>query len=820
MIKNYFKIAFRGFRKHKLFTFINIVGLSIGITAALVIYLIVQFDFTFDNFHKDSDRVYRVVTDYSFSGEKGYNNGVTMALPGAAKTEATGLDIVAPYYLMGSVRANVPNGSKTPAKIKDVQLIFADQNFFKIFDFKWLAGSAATSLKDPGQVVLTTKQAKIYFPKLDYSEMIGRGIIYDDSIKATVSGIIVPFSKNSDFAFHDIVSYISGTTQSYLKPNFNWSNWTNTSSSSQLFVKLSSGTTPGAVERQFNAMLRKHHPRTAAEKNSTQDFKLQPLAAIHFDQIYGGMDGMRTASKTTLYGLLGIAAFLLILGCINFINLTTAQASQRAKEIGIRKTMGGSRAELIMQFLSETFLITLLAVIIAVALCPLVLKLFSDFIPPGVTETYHFQPALLIFLLLLIVVVSLLSGFYPAIVLSSYQPVQVLKGQSANSTGKTRGAWLRKSLTVTQFVIAQFFIMATLLVSKQIYYATHKNLGFKQDAIVFVSTPWKAKPEAKKVFLEKIKAIPQIALISVGSSPPSSNNTMSTSVIYSNGKQEISTDIQQKYADANYLKLYQIKLLAGRNITEADTASGFLVNETYAKIIGFKKAGDAVGTVVKYNGNDKNMRIIGVVADFHQKSLHAPIKPLLITHYTTYNNGTFHLALTPQTQGGNEWKTAINGIEKAWKQVYPDDDFEYKFFDESIAKFYTAEQNTGKLLNWATGLSIFISCLGLLGLAIYTTTQRTKEIGVRKVLGASVTQIVTLLSTELIWLILLAFVLVTPIAWFAMHKWMEGFADRTNISWWIFALSGAAMLGAALLTLSFQTVKAAVANPVKSLRSE
>lgn len=820
MLKNYFKIALRTFRKHKLFTAINVVGLSIGISAALVIYLIVHFDLTFDKFHKDQERIYRVVTDYSFSGEKGYNNGVTMALPPAARTEATGIEVVAPYYLFGSVRANVANGSKSTDKIKDVQLIFADKDFFKLFNYKWLIGSPEVSLKNPGQVVLNTKQAKVYFPSSTYSEMLGREIVYDDSIKATVSGIIEPFKQNSDFNFHDIVSYSTGTTNHYLKPYFDWSNWTNTSSSSQLFVKLMPQTNPKALEKQLNAMLQKHHPRTAAEKNSTQDFKLQPLADIHFDQVYGGMDGIRTVSKTTLYGLLGIAAFLLILACINFINLTTAQSSQRAKEIGIRKTMGGSRRELIMQFLSETFLITLLAIIISVAACPFVLRLFSDFIPQGVINSYGFQPELAGFLVVLLVIVSLLSGFYPAIVLSSYQPVQVLKGQSVNSTSNTRGAWLRKSLTVTQFVIAQFFIMATLLVSKQIYYATHKNLGFKKDAIVFINTPWKAKTDAKKIFLEKIKAIPQIAMVSVGSAPPSSNNTNSTSVIYNNGKQEISTDIQQKFADANYLKIYQIKLLAGRNITEADTSSGFLVNETYTKVLGFKNPADAVGTVVKYNGNDKNMRILGVVADFHQKSLHAPIKPLLITHYTTYNNGTFHLALNPQTPGGDEWKRAIASMQKAWKEVYPDDDFDYKFFDESIAKFYTSEQNTSKLLSWATGLSIFISCLGLLGLAIYTTTQRTKEIGVRKVLGASVTQIVRLLSKELIWLIVLAFIIVTPIAYYAMHKWMENFSDRTVISWWIFALSGSGLLCTALFTLSFQTIKAALANPVRSLRSE
>jgi putative ABC transport system permease protein len=824
MIKNYFKIALRGFRKHKLFTLINIVGLSIGISAALVIYLIVHFDFTFDKFHKDSDRIYRVTTDYSFAGEVGHNSGVTMALPAAARTEATGIDIVAPFYIYGETTVLIPNGTAADNKIKKQDgIIFTDENYFNLINYKWISGSAKTSLKAPNQVVLTSTQAKIYFPKLNYGDMIGKQIIYDDSVKTTVSGIVEPLKDRTDFAYHDFISYISGSTDKYLKDNFELTQWGNTNSASQLFIKLSAKASAAQVEKQLNVMLKKHDPPKPENKGSTQDFHLQPLETIHFDQVYGGMDGVRTANKTTLYGLLVIAAFLLILGCINFINLTTAQASQRAKEIGIRKTMGSTRGQLIMQFLSETFLITLFAVIVSVALAPVILKLFVSFIPEGVKVNYLQQPDLFIFLFILVVVVSVLSGFYPALMLSGYKPVQVLKNQVQSGSSKSRSAWLRKSLTVTQFVIAQFFIMATLLVSKQIYYALHKDLGFKKDAIVNISTPFKQiNTNKQQVFMDKISAIPQIEMISVGGAPPSSGNTNSTTVTYKDGKKEVKTDLQQKFADENYLKVYQIKLLAGRNLKPTDTVGGggVVINNTYAKILGFRNPADAVGKVLDYN--EKKREIIGVTADFYQRSLHSPIKPLaiLIPGSNKWNNRTFHIALKAQTAGGDEWKKAIAGVEKAWKTIYPEDDFEYNFYDENIAKFYTAEQNTSKLLTWATGLSIFISCLGLLGLAIYTTTQRTKEIGVRKVLGATVAQIVTLLSTELIWLIVLAFVLVTPLAYWAMHKWMENFADRTTISWWIFALSGSGMLMAALVTLSFQTIKAAIANPVRSLRSE
>ncbi|MBD1384989.1 ABC transporter permease [Mucilaginibacter rigui] len=822
MIKSYFKIALRGFRRHKLFTLINVVGLSIGISAALVIYLIVHFDFTFDKFHKDSDRIYRVTTNYSFAGEVGYNNGVTMALPGAVKTEATGVDIVAPFYIYGQQDVIIPDGPVANHKLKKQEgIVFADEQYFNLIHYDWLAGSAKTSLKRPNQVVLTSAQAKIYFPKLEYSEMIGKQVIYDDSLKTTVSGVVAPITENTDFLFHDFISYITGTSDHYIKDQFDMTQWGNTNSASQLFIKLSDKASSAQVEKQLNVMLKAHNPPKPEDKGNSSGFHLQALNEIHFDQQYGGMDGVRTANKTTLYGLLVIAAFLLVLGCINFINLTTAQASQRAKEIGIRKTMGSKRSQLIIQFLSETFLITLFAVIISIALAPVILKLFADFVPQGISANVFKQPGLIIFLIVLTIGVSILSGFYPALVLSGYKPVSVLKNQASNNNSKTRNAWLRKSLTVTQFVIAQFFIMATILVSKQIYYALHKDLGFKKDAIVNISTPYKSiNTNKQQVFMNKLIAIPQIELISVGGAAPSSNNTNSTTVTYTDGKKEIKTDLQQKFADENYLKVYKIKLLAGRNLMQADTSGNIVINNTYAKVLGFRTPDKALGKLLDYNG--KKREIVGVTVDFYQKSLHSPIKPLaiLMPVHNKWNNRTFHIAFKPQTAGGNEWKTGISSMEKIWKEIYPDDDFEYAFYDESIAKFYNAEQHTSTLLTWATGLSILISCLGLLGLAIYTTGQRTKEIGVRKVLGATVTQIVTLLSTELMWLIGLAFVLVTPLAYYAMQKWMENFADRTTISWWIFALSGVGMLLLALVTLSFQTVKAAVANPVSSLRSE
>ncbi|HTI61814.1 FtsX-like permease family protein [Mucilaginibacter sp.] len=813
MFKNYLKTALRSFRRHKLFTFINIIGLAIGISAALVIFLIVDYDFTFNKNFREGDRIYRVVTDYAFQGEPFYNSGVCGPLPEAAKNEVTGLDAVAPLY---NLNYKVTIQAKTPAKFKNQDVVYADKTYFALFPRQWLAGSVKNALNAPFQVVLSSKQAQKYFPSLAYDQIIGRQVVYEDTIRTTVTGIVAEPEGNTDLAFHDFISYGTMNSISDLKKQL--TSWGGTTSSSQVFVKLGVKTSASNIVKQLNAILLKNRPELNKPGGYKPTFVMQPLSDLHFNAHYGAFD-KPVANKTTLYLLIAVASFLLLLGCINFINLTTAQASERAKEIGIRKTMGSNRGQIITQYLSETFLVTLLAVTISIILAPFILKLFADFISPDIKFNLLKHPVLIGFMIVLTIVVSFVSGFYPALVLSKFRPVQVLKNQAYTGTNKTRNAWLRKSLTVTQFIIAQFFIMATVLVSKQIHYALHKDMGFRKDAIVNIFMPYNLKNKGlKDVYTEKIKQLPQVDLVSRGGDIPSTNGWSSNDVTYRDGKKEIRSELYNKAGDENYIKVYHIKLLAGRNVQLSDTATAMLVNENYAHLIGFRNAPDAVGKFVEFGNTDKR-QIVGIFADFHQASLHAPIKPMAIFPQN-YNSDGLHIALKPETAGGNEWKAATSAMETQWKQLFPDDDFQYSFFDESIAKMYTKEQQISKLLTWAMGLSIFISCLGLLGLAMFTTGARTKEIGVRKVLGATVSQIVTLLSTELVLLVLLAFVIVTPLAWYAMGKWIQNFADHTAVSWWVFALSGGGMLLTALLTLSFQTIKAAVANPVKSLRSE
>ena len=818
MLKNYFLVALRNFWRNRTFSLINILGLSIGISASLVIFLIVSYDLGFDHFEPNGDRVYRIVSDFVFQGEPYHNSGVCYPLPEAIKKELTGLDLVATFSTADNfdkVTVAYPDAQHPAVFRKQTDISFADTGYCSLLGYTWLAGSPTTALSQPYQTVLTESSAKKYFPGLSNSQILGQRLTLADTITTTVTGILKDITKRTDFNFKTLVSYSTLTTPRLQPQGF--SEWGSTSSTSQLFVRAKPGTTREALIAKLKAVYLAHN-KPDPKDNSSTAFMPQPLSDLHFNTTYGAFDnGGGYVHKPTLYGLLAVGAFLLVLACINFINLTTAQAAQRAKEIGIRKTMGGRRGQLAFQFLNETFLLTVMATALSIALAPLLLKVFSDFIPKELHFSLTRQPEIIPFLLTLIIAVSLLSGIYPALVLSGYKPVLVLKNQAFSGTTKTRAAWLRKSLTVSQFVIAQVFIIATILVGRQISYALNKDLGFKKDAIISVGTSWIRPKTQRDVFLQKLKAIPGIALISHSAAPPASGGTNTTIAKYKDGKKEVQTEVQYLLADTNYLRLFHLNLLAGANITQCDTTNAIIINENYAHILGFPDARKAVGKQVNWNSID--VRIVGVVADFHQASLHKPIKPLAITNGIN-DAHNFDIALQPQNAGGTAWKTTIAQIETAYKALYPEDDFSPQFFDETIAQFYTKEKNTSRLLAWATGLAIFISCLGLLGLVIYITNQRTKEIGIRKVIGATVLQIIALLSKDFLQLIGLAILIAWPIAWWGGQKWLENFAYKTTLSWWIFAAGAAALLFVATVILCLRTLKAATANPVAALRSE
>lgn len=821
MFKTFLKTGLRNFQRNKVFSLINISGLAIGLSAALVIYLIVQRDFSFDKFHKDGDRIFRVTSTIKFPDLTIHNSGLPLPTYKAVLNEATGLEAAAHFETLNEAKVTIisNDGKPNTSFKKQKERIAADNNYFKIFKYEWLAGSEKSSLTNPNQLVLTEDRAKVYFGNIPVSEIPGRTIIYDDSVACTVSGIVKSLKENTDFNFQEFLS-LATIQQSNFNSQYGWEEWGNINSSSQLFVKLLPAHKPAELEKQLAVIRDKYRTKDKENPNKKDDTQhnLQALSDIHFNADYDAF-GNPVAHKPTLYGLLAVAAFLLLLGCINFINLTTAQASKRAKEIGIRKTMGSSKTALIRQFLGESFTLTLIATLFCIVLTPFILKIFADFIPAGIGFDSLGKPHVIVFIILLMLTVTFIAGIYPAFFLTRFQPVMVLKNQVISSSTGSK-AWLRKILTTAQFIIAQFLVIATLIVGKQIHYSMNKDLGYNKEAIVTFNTRWNffsdKEDNRRFVLLDKLRAIPDIQMVSLAGPAPASNGTSSSTFKVQTPEKMVETMVELKTADSSYFNLYGLKLLAGKHISPSDTLREYVINETYARFLGFKNPADAVGQFVERNWK---VPIVGVVADFHPRSTQSVIKPLA---FSSAKNSSYTMhVLLPKTAGSTDkWKSTIAKIEKEYKAIYPDDDFTLSFFDETIAAFYKSEQNISRLLKWATGLCIFISCLGLLGLVIFTTSQRTKEIGIRKVLGATVVQIITLLSKDLLMLVVLAFVIAAPVAAYVMHGWLQDYSYRTDMSWWVFAATVVGMLLIALITLSLRTIKSASENPVNALRSE
>ena len=802
---HYLKPSFRNLLKKKVITSINILGLSIGISAALVIYLIVQYDYSFDRYEPDGSRIYRIV----YHAENIDNAGVPVPLP-QSLSPVTGIGKLT--FLMGmndmGTKVIVPQyQNKAPVVFrKQDKFVFADSNYFSIFPHQWLAGGPAVSMIFPNRLVLAESLAKRYFPNLSLPEIMGRTLIIDDSIRTVVSGIVKDLTAKTDFDHEAFVSLATVQASMGLRADHQWEDWGSINSVNQVILKLSPGVTASQVAKQISGIYKQH---TSGEDKSSM--QLQPLDDIHFNEHLEGK-----VSKSILVDLTLLAVFILLLGSINFINLSTAQASERAKEIGMRKILGSSKSQLVVRCLSETFLLTIIATLFSLLITPLLIKGFTGFIPEGLNVGRLWQPYTFLFLVILIGVVGFFSGIYPALVLTAIKPLSVTKNQTLSAAGNNRRVWLRQTLTVTQFVIAQVFIIGVLVVNRQIHYAMQKDLGFRKDAIVnfYVPFDWLHPNNKKFVLRDKLRSIPDIQAVTLGGQPPAIGGFMTTGVEYYDGKKELKLPVDARNGDTAFISFYHIRVMAGRNVLPSDSGRQYLVNETLARMLGFRHPADAVGHSLG-RGKDA-VTIAGVMADFNLASIRTAIHPLVFWYDQKYGY-VMHVALS--SSPGN-WNKAIAKMQLAWREVYPDQDFDYQFLDKTIQGFYQQEQQLSKLLSWAAGVAILISCLGLLGLVIFTANQRTKEIGIRKVLGASVAQIIALLSKDLVRLVVIAFVIAVPFAWWATHQWLQNFAYHTELSWWLFAIGGISMLAIALLILSLRAGKAALANPVNCLRTE
>jgi putative ABC transport system permease protein len=807
MFKNYLKAAFRNFKKNKITTVINVLGLSIGISAALIIFMLVEYDYSFDKYEPDANRIYRIVSD----GNGWKNSGVPVPAHQAVQQNVSGIQTTALFlqYNDWNTKVSVPQGNNKVPKIfkKQQQIVFADNNYFSIFPYEWIAGNAKSSLLNPYRLVLSESRAQQYFPNTPVSQLIGKTVVFSDTIRTTITGIVKDLKPNSDFKYDAFIS-LSTIPSGTLKSAYQWDQWGSTNSNTQTFVKLLPNVTVAGINKQLAAIFKEH--TSAGDEKSIH--RLQPLSDIHTNVDFDGK-----VNQSTVRNLIWLAVFLLILGAINFINLSTAHAAERAKEIGIRKTLGSKKTQLIFQFLSETFLLTTFTAIVSVAIAPILLNAFSGFVPEGLKFNYFLsQPVVWAFLILLIIIVSVIAGLYPAFILTKFKPVSVLKNSVVTNAGNTRAAWLRKTLIVFQFVIAQVFIVAVFVVDKQIHFAVEKNMGFRKDAIINFYVPFDFQnPNNKKnVLRDELRKIPVIQNVSLGNQSPAFNGRMSTSISFKEKGKDLKLDVDSRNGDTSFLNVYNIKLIAGRNVSYSDTANELLINESLAKRLGFTNPADAVNHFISL-GNSP-LPVVGVMQDFNLASIRTAINPMIYWSDLRYGY-VMHIALQKDP---STWPAAIRKIQAAWKNTYPDTDFDYTFLDKQISDFYKEDRQLSTLLTWSAGIAILISCLGLLGLVIFMTNNRVKEIGVRKVLGASVLQIITLLSTDFAKLLLIAFVIAIPIAWWQTHNWLQNFAYHTTLSWWIFLLSGIIMIIIALIILCIRAGKAAIANPVKSLRTE
>ncbi len=816
MLKNYFKIAFRNLWKNKVFSAINIISLAIGLSASFVIGLMVYNDFTFDNFHADGDRMFRIVSIFNDPEGGASVSGVSIPLVDVVKEEFSGIETSLFFYKFGPVNVTDEQQEQTFKQPKSV--IFTDQNYFDFFEYKWLAGSQNNVLSNPYEVILTKSRAEQYFPNLRPSQVVGKTLIYNDSITTTITGVVADFVARTDIVFQEFVSLKTASKTDVAERVFN-SNWHGTDGNAQLWIKLKPLTSIASVQKQLEKTALDHTTKQAIKTGETREFFTQPIADLHFNERYNIYDETRSvADKDVLAMLSLLALFLLILGCANFINLNTALGTQRAKEIGIRKTLGSSKKQLIIQFLTETFMLTVIAGIVSVILSVWLINVFGDFIAEGVNISLLTDLYLLSFVGILLLLVTMLAGIYPGIILSKFRAAKVLKGQNVAAGGKNR---LRKFLIVFQFTIAYIFIIATFLVGKQIDFLVQKDMGFKTESIVYIETPWHDKKvDSRELLLQKLKNIPQIEKVSLGAEPPASFGFSLTSFDYTNNEAETSANVLLLFGDSTYLELYDIPLLAGR-MRRNDTIREAIINTTTVQKLGFSNNEEALNKTVLSGGTP--YLITGVMADFNQGSLKAAIEPMAFLGdiYREVWKSQFtvvHISLP--TGNTTNLSSTLAQVEERFNEVYPDADFNLQFIDETILKFYNKERSMSKLLKWAMGLSVLISCLGLLGLVIYTTERRVKEIGIRKILGASILQINTLLCKDFVLLIVLAFAIATPIAYWAIDNWLQDFANRTTLSWWVFAGCGIAMTVLALVTMSLKTIKTAIANPVKSLRTE
>ncbi len=805
MLQNYLRLALRHLQNHKGQTFINVFGLAVGVCAALLIYRMVTYELSFNKNFKNYDRIVRAVT--TETGNDGVEN-YTRGVPGSAMVAMQ--NTVSQFSVTSRIQEAwptvlVPNPTGGPALKKFNTAagqisFFVEPGFFQIFDFQWLVGDPATALKEPNTVVLTRSMAEKCFG--NSTAALGQTLLlYNDPM--IVRGIVEDGALNSDLPINLVISY---ATLPANKAKYQYQEiWDGISSNDQFFALLHDENQRATADLTMATIGKKEY------RNVKKNHHLQPLSEIHFDDRYG-TSATTVVSKSKLWVLSSIGLLVLLMACFNFINLSTAQALRRSKEVGVRKTLGGSRGILFRQFMGETALVVVFSVglgaVLASIAAPL-LKLISD-VPDALP--FLSNPLAWAFLAALTVLITLLSGAYPALVMAGFNPVRALKNDISTRAGG--GVSVRKGLVVLQFAIAQVLVIGTIITLGQLQYLRNMDLGFKKDLVYNFNIDGDSTSQAKMDGMkQRLLQIPGVQAVSLQGDKPASGNTWSSNFAFGRGSQDATFNTALKYCDADFQKVYDLRMLAGRWLQPSDTTREYVINETLLKKAGVNNPEEAIGKELRI-GSSPWRTIVGVVKDFHSHSAHNELEPLIMmsSRKRFYGAG---VKILPQ----NITATTA-AVQRIFDDTYPEQFFDASFFDASIAEFYTAEDRFSSTCKGFALLAILISCLGLFGLAAHAAQQRTKEIGVRKVLGASVAGIIGLLSRDFLKLVVIAIVIATPLAWYFMHQWLAGFVYRIDMQWWMFVLAGLLAIAVALLTVGYQSLRAALADPVKSLRSE
>lgn len=794
MIRNYLLLAVKHLRKQRVFSVINILGLTVGITCCFMIFLFIMNEFSYDDFHKNGKNIYRVM-------RVGNNNGERRNVPYLSPPYGPTLINDYPDAVQASVRLMRDNDliSYDNISFNEKNIYLADKNFFEFFDFRLTKGNSATVLKEPNSIVLSETTAKKYFGN---DEPIGKILQFNKDQQLKVTGICKDVPVNSHLQFDMVIPL------ELLRPM--QPDWFTQWPSNGLFtyIQLNPNVDPKQFEKHFPAFMDKYLGDYYASAGFKMGLTIQPLSDVYFTT--DALDNVKHGNKKMVYIFMCIAILILVIACINFINLATARATDRSKEVGLRKVLGAVRRQLFSQFMLESILYATVACILSIGLVQLLMPAYSNLLGYQLPSFWG-NPIVYIFLVAVILIVGLLAGSYPALLLSSFSPIESLKGKL--KVGK-RGSFFRKALVVFQFGISVLLIISVVIIMSQMNYMRNTDLGFNKEQTMIVRFDNLAISRKKSQFKNELKTIPAVQNVSLMSGEPGGFHDGYG--FEAEGKSQEQLIFRTEYADWDFAKTLGLKIIAGRDLSEnfkTDSLQSVLINRTAANTLGYTPE-QAIGKWIKNLSKDSLRRtIIGVVEDYHFSSMKSRIEPLVISPGTDKRLALIRLKTS-------QLPSAIAAIKKMYTNVAPDYPFEYSFLDEQFDKAYKTESKQQSVLSIFSMIAIFIACLGLFGLASYTAIKKTKEIGIRKVLGSSVQNIILLLSKDLLKPVLIGTAIAIPIGYYAMNKWLQGFAYRISFHWWMFAIAVVVAVTIALLTVGLQALKAAIANPIKSLRTE